>query len=86
MYLVVLLFLSADQFFLHEEDKDVLRLRVHLLMDAGLEDEALTLCQWCLRCVRFAADLSLKLTHLILLHKLNMKEQFHTAVSVVIES
>lgn len=82
-YISVSIYGTANEFFLNEEDEDILKLRVHFLLDDGLVKPALDLCQLSLRCERYSANLHLKLMRLFLLHKLNMREQFHAAVSAV---
>ena len=51
------------------EYPEILKLRVEMLIESGLEDCAINLCSWCLRSPTFTNDLFLKKTQLLLMHK-----------------
>ena len=55
-------------------------LRVEMLIESGCEDWAINLCNWCLQSPVFAADLFLKKTQLLLMHKTD-HEDFHNQVT-----
>ena len=66
------------------EYPELIRLRVDMLAEGGLLLYSLNLCNWCLQSPSFQDDISLRLTQLLLLHKLSRQEEFHNQVSVLV--
>ena len=70
----------AFNYIRNEEFKEILKLRIELLIDQHCEDLALNLCSCCVRTPEFAENIFMRKTHLLLMHKLN-NSAFHDAVS-----
>ena len=71
--------LLALNYIKNEEFKEILKLRIEILIDQHCEDLALNLCAYCVRTPQFADNIFMRKMHLVLLHKLG-NPSFHEEV------
>ena len=62
------------------EYPELLRLRIQMLMESGCEGYSLNLISWCVRSAVFEADIAMRATYLLLLHRLGRTDDFHNQV------
>ena len=62
------------------EYPELLRLRIQMLMESGCEGYSLNLISWCVRSPVFEADIAMRATYLLLLHRLGRTDDFHNQV------
>ena len=81
VYLHCCAVLSAVSNYLFNEDPDILRLRLTLLMENGCDEFALNLSSWLIKMSVFSQDIDILLKYLILLIRQDQRDQFHKKVS-----
>ena len=74
--------LLALNYIKNEEFKEILKLRIEILIDQHCEDLALNLCAYCVRTPQFADNIFMRKMHLVLLHKLG-NPSFHEEVKAL---